>query len=511
MINKRELYESRVVQLENILDKLDKMFHMDEYKSSLNDIKKIVEEKNNSKLGEDEIPYEEYSDKINNIIDSVNSEYTDCYRIHLLNKVIEKDLSNVNELNYKEVCDNVKGLIIMINKVVYIDRDDFRRVISKSYELIARIILKEVVLEKHEIINEINKTNEVIKNNISIVMGNIITSNLSEDEAVKVELEAIKNKLGYYLNEKVLHEIAMKTNEEDHNAYVNRRRTATAEFLDTVSSIDYDKEELKEDKKESNSKLMKALKKVSVVRLKIVSLILLPMVLLYGSTLLSGRDYKYKTIKKEIVKDKIIDESSEYDFHIYAYDMTIEKYGPWIINGTEGYKREVQKYYYYSNDKEPISPNKLLEGVKKPDVEFEYKEVLDENDNTVDPEIIVTEVIRDENDYHKSHAGTVLSLLFGMLILLMGELFLQSKRGDGNGYFSLIGDEIKKLKRLKEDYPELANYKVTRKLIKERKEEIKDRIVTLREDYSTVTTNYGDFVSSLSEEEIQDVKKYIKI
>ena len=93
----------------------------------------------------------------------------------------------------------------------------------------------------------------------------------------------------------------------------------------------------------------------------------------------------------------------------------------------------------------------------------------------------------------------------------MGELFLQSKRGDGNGYFSLIGDEIKKLKRLKEKYPELANYKVTRKLIKERKEEIKDRIVTLREDYSTVTTNYGDFVSSLSEEEIQDVKKYIKI
>ena len=77
-------------------------------------------------------------DKINSIIDSVNSEYTDCYRIHLLNKVIEKDLSNVNELNYKEVCDNVKGLIIMINKVVYIDRDDCRRVISKSYELIAR-------------------------------------------------------------------------------------------------------------------------------------------------------------------------------------------------------------------------------------------------------------------------------------------------------------------------------------------------------------------------------------
>lgn len=272
------------------------------------------------------------------------------------------------------------------------------------------------------------------------------------------------------------------------------------EFLDSQEKLLKEKKQL--DKKESE--ITKSIKniKLDLRRLKatIGFWILVPFIGGYAGYLFGSQTWKYKITTNSFnmkTKEKIGDEIITYKEDSFTYKIVVKKYLPWEekIDGT-GYTREVLEYEYIERtSNRPYDVNSILQSVT-PKYYRESKEVLDSNDNTSEPEIIITESYLDANE---RISDQTFAIIFGILVLLMLELLLTR-----NNIRGLLEEyNVEKLKK------DLASYKITKKTIYEEYVALGDKVVKLQEEYEdkSIVTELDNL---LNEELLDTVKKYVK-
>ena len=190
------------------------------------------------------------------------------------------------------------------------------------------------------------------------------------------------------------------------------------------------------------------------------------------------------------------------------------KYSPWRKKADgKGYIRDVIPYEYTSNERtDSVDPYEIMKSMKSKPMTTEEKDILYDDDSTTTSDIVVTETIRDVDD-HRHCIPTSLGLIaFVGIVFVLSDYAAYHDFELRRDYFRFTYDSVEEFIDDIKHVFNVLDYRLTRKVIKERLEYVGDKIVKLREEYHDFNDKYGDINSddTISPETLQNIKKYVK-
>ena len=517
MENSYEVFESKMLNVNRIFDKLDGVFNMGSYIQQVAILKQKVEGIKNTKMGNTNHEYGDFIVAIGKILKSINEQFLPYYEIYLLATHTDNLLNNIDEDKYNDISKNTIKLIDCLNKIPSSDRNDCNTVVENAYKVIYKTIVNESILEKDSIQNYVLKNaNEIIKAKLNTLIRNDIVANLSEEEVVAMELNHLGDNIGFsYITKDLIEKIGKSTMSDKHEEYLERKKDAATALLSQLDQVEESNNRFKIKKKESIKKLSSLRRKILLAHIKIIALIMVPVSVIGAGWALGGDEYKHTTITRNaITNEQIGKETIKYELAYNLYEVNIKKCSPWREKENGGYIRDVEEYEYSDKENsESINPEELMKSIKAKKTYTETKDILHEEDDMVNPEIIVTETIRDDNDYRKS-VGTSIALALAFITVFVGTEFLISTAADLNDeFFGYTSENIKDLIRLGKEYRREFKGRITRRQIREHVSYVNDEIVIMRDDYKEIVEKYG--VGAIKEEstpeQLSIAKKYVKI
>ncbi len=518
---KYENYVLRVNEVERIFEKLDPIFDISKYKKILDEQKNKVEEFYNAKQELNKFDYDTCIERLDYILEKTNEDYLPYYEVYLLNSHIKNSIDKMTEMNYKEIKEEVKKLINSLDNVSTTQREDCQKVIEDSYETICRAIVSESMLEKNEILSFLKEFGAaIVKSKVGSLIRRDLVSKVDNDEVLKIELSHVGDGIDFnYLSSDVVGSVGYATKSDVNEEYKNRRQTATVEFLDILDDVNKERNNLKYDKKENRTKINNLRLRLAAAHLKTVSLLIVPVMALVGTWSLGGKMFKNTTTTTNITTNKQIEDTKiEYLPKTHAYIAKIKKCSPWRVNENGGYIRDVEEYQYTDDDNfQAVSAEKIMESIKAKSTSTETKEVLYDEDSMEEEEIILTETLIDINDSKPNIlASFFLTIAGGFGLWVVDIIISLAVYGITDEDFSVIEytkDSFIDLINLGREYRKTHKVRLTRKVVKERVEEIAGKIVKLKEEFNDINDKYGlsTIKEQMTEEQLNEAKKYIKI
>ena len=500
--NKRNEYESKFLNIESILIKIEDVLNISKFRDELDEIK----DRYNS-YDESVQDYDLATMELDALYKKINDEVLPFYEMHLLTTKIENELKDVINNDIDEIIQGTKKLIDTLVSVSNCDNRDVSYLFDKSYRIIYHVIINEEIFNKSDILIYVNDLNLLfIKENIGkLLLKDITLFNQREDNTdtfsdvvIEEELNNITNEgLGYdYLDIDFIKKISRKLVGKKYIEFESKKKNDISLISSKINSFTRKNNELSNSLNEGNQKIKNLYINKSVLLTKALSLVLVPVITFsLGRTIgknVSNKITEYKTITRTVDLDtkKIVgDIEYVYDEMLTTYVATVMECGPWRSNPSGvGYIRNITAY-------ECIVPDNVDDGyhITKNDLEnnllekysyIESKESLDRNDSTTQTTILLTETYQDKNDTRKSTKyiipysilGAGIGLAIDVVLVLTGIYDFYRIRQ----LFDKLDREIKKCK--------LSN------------QEIKDRLLTLvennkelEEEYSKLVKKYGVF------------------
>ncbi len=504
--NKYEEFDTIRINLNRILDKVEDLFDVDYYRTEVKAIEDEINKEENIKSNKlPEIDFSKYISKLNQLTKEVNEEYLPYYEVHLLASRI-KLTNDIDEDSYLDLKNKCTMLIDCLNKIPYSRKECQKKVLKEAYEALYLSICYESTIERNSILNCIIHANKASLNeNIGLIIGNDLDL-LDEQDRINIELSHRNEGLGStYLSADTIAKLGEAKFGNKKSEYKVRKQTAAMEFYDKVSDYKEEKKGL-DLTKENRLKVLKhsRLKRSGIILKRFSILAIIPIVctalgVFVGSTIDSYYHVTKKTYDKE-TRIEIEEESSYYEMTKDDYKMVVSSYSPWRENPNgKGYIRDVEEWTYnsYDNNK-TVDPDEVIKGMRDNKKSYtETKDVLHDGDSTIEPQIIVTEYITDRND--KSVNGGIMAL-FGTLIAV-GSIAICSVYKSSYEY----ARDNDVLKEIKNDIKRL----IKRKVIKESYVEIGNERVKLQEEIKDIENKYGDLASAVTEEQLDDIKRYV--
>jgi hypothetical protein len=314
---------------------------------------------------------------------------------------------------------------------------------------------------------------------------------------------------GDIIYEHMIDKMASLTLNKKKEEYLKRKNNATMELLNQKDELLKEKADLDNEAKEVKKEVKNLRINMNLARLKFASLILVPTILIGIPTYFVGKAFKktridsktYSYINKE---KKLVDTNSEYKRQLQLRKGTVKICGNWKESPTgEGYLREVTEFGLDLDNHDDDIYTKAIEATENPKSYIEVNVDPNSNLDLENPEVIIIESIRDDSDYQEEPLAYIITapaiaflvLLFTAMLELGDIFYLEA--------LSNCIDDIKENKRyLKGEF----NLKV----IKERYEQIGDKIVKLQEEYHNYGINYEELADRIPEEVIVEAKKYLK-
>ena len=139
--NKRKEYNSKILNIESILIKIENVLNVSKFINQLDEIK----ERNNYNTTTDDYDRGiQELDVLNKMIIDVALPF---YEIHLLTTKIDSRLKNIINENIDEIIMNTKELIDILIAVSGYENRDVSYLFDKSYRIIYQIIIHEEIFE----------------------------------------------------------------------------------------------------------------------------------------------------------------------------------------------------------------------------------------------------------------------------------------------------------------------------------------------------------------------------
>ena len=503
-INDYSIYEATVNMLENNFKELDGILDTSYFRSEFDSIISEVQELEDAKSLQ-VIEYSFYNNKLKEILVDMDNELLPFRDVYLLTKRVNEICSLMDENNYSE---NVEVINDLVDGVCHLDSDrklDCKKIIDDAIEAIYNVLLIEAVYNQNKVFNKcISVKNYVLTCGITECVRKDQEAYHNIDIA-RIMLKHVNDgKVRNYLTSEIIKRMSLEKYNQKSCEYNERRNSATSAYLERVDALKEEKENLDKEKKGNKEERFKIIKRITGVRAKMLSiLVVIPLLGTlvggYIGSLFKTTKCYIKTYNKD-TKEQIGEVKEKYYLGVYKYKIEVTKYSPWRENGTNGYKRDVEKWTYYDNSsKESVDPDEILKSIKRTSLNHETKAVIRESDNTTTDEIIVEETISDDSDTRLCWP------LIALLAVLVGTSCCIPYNKYLSGSSSPYRNDKWEIERLKKELAKIVKWSV----LKEDYINLGDRIVDLKEEYPQELVLDKD-----DEKEIKEldrvVKKYVK-
>lgn len=515
-------YESRLKNVEGILSKLNGILDTSKYISEFNQIKEDVKNDpsfqnkmtfDNFQMDYEEYTYSKYSKRLDELAIKMEKESLPFYELQKLCEKINFLLTDLSIENISEIIELTIRLIDSVNELNTHNKIEKNRIIDYSYETIYKVIMYEEIFERSDILDYINKLN--IKVNVEN-LGRLLSKDLDKLDKIDLideDLRTLKTHgLGYdYLDKNIIKKISRKTVGETNSEYQEKKRKVVSELESKIQDLSNENVHLKNDQADSKLRLKRLYGKKYLLMSKMLSLILVPVVTISAGSLIGKKASEgiteYKTITRTINPETgeiVGDVLEEYDENETTYVATVMVESPWRKNNTGvGYVRTITAYEYITPEdvsetfhatKEDLEGN-MVEKYKY----VEAKDNLDEKDSLTDSTILITETYQDKNTTRPSEKYIVPAIVTAACIGIIIDIILIIKRNDTK-YM------------LEETLDEIASEKLTEQEIKEKLLDLKQRVITVQEEYNNAVKKYGSLADQFIFDEVDTkwIKEYTK-
>ena len=513
LIRGKKEYEAKIKNIEGILDKLNGVLDITNYKNVLEKItnqyknnpnfnNKMVTE--NMQMTYEGFLYKEYSDKLDLLARKMEKEALPFYELYILNNKIESQLSQITGEIISDTISNTIRLINCINNINSHNEKDKEALINRSYKTIYSVILYEELFDRSDILKYINELNiPIIIENI----GRLLSKDLDREELIDSDLEKIKTEgLGYdYLEENVIKAVSRKTVGEQNSEYQERKRQTINELSTKTTKIKNEKDRIVSKQEQNKTNLNSLKRRKTILVSKMLSLALIPVITISAGNALgkstSNKITEYKTITRTINTNtgKVIGDTIEtYDEHVTTYVATVLDQSPWRKNPTGvGFIRNVTAYEYIlpENASETFHPtsDELKGNLQEKYKYVESKDQLDLTDSITESTILITETYQDKNDSRKSTKNIVPFTVVGACIGLAIDACVLLIRALGY-------EEAKR--RLYNLNSQIKEEKLNEEEIKEELIKLRDYAIKVQNEYNNAVKKYGNLGEQFIFEEI---------
>lgn len=519
-------YDSKIKNLVNIFTKVRKVLDISKYK---NELQQIQEEANAEQISFEEISYDIYNEKLDNLISIVEKELLPYYELYLLSSKIDFQISNIIDEDIDEITKNTKELIDTLNSLNTYDNKNDDYLIDKTYRTIYSVIIYEKIFDRNDILAYVNYLNiPSNKENIGRLLLSDINS-LSEQDLVNVDFQSIMidedlrnidtEGLGYdYLNDDFIKKISKKILGKKYLEFEDKKKRVISEISSKVNAFSRKNNTLVTNLGRNNQHIKNLYINKSLLLTKALSIVLVP-VITFGAGKIIGRSAsnkitEYKTITRTVdmnTSKTIGDIDYVYDENETTYVATVLECSPWMSNPSGvGYIRKVAAYEYMPNGIDGIHDatfekldGNLLEKYRY----IESKEALDKGDSTTETTILLTETYQDKNDNRKSTKYIIPFSIVGAGVGIAIDVALVLLRMY----------DFQRIKEMLDDLDaEIREYKLSNQEINDRLNKMIEENKKLHDEYNNAVRKYGNFdiVINLSDNEVNstkvDVKKKIR-
>lgn len=502
-------YDAVIQNIKGILNKIDTLFDVSEYKEKVKEIEEKVKNddslNNNMLILDIQMDYEDmiyygYIDEIKKITDEVNEKYVPFYELYLLTANVNSNISiNNYSLNLENIKDIIDDTIKLVNSVNNLNTHNIKEknvLIDEAYKVIYKVVLYEEMFNRSDVLDYINKKNiSVNRENLGRLLANDIKY-LSEEEIRNEDLRVIRDEgLGYdYLNRDIIKKLSKRIMGNVNSEYLEKKQRAIKDFDFEAKKVKDKEDELLNNLSENKQNITVNRFQKAFLRTKILSLLLIPVITFSAGKQIgkniSNKITEYKTITRsiELNSGKIIGVPEEvYDEKETTYVATVTRYTPWRENPVgSGYIRNAIAYEFTMLNDVSENYHISLEEIDNNVIEkyrfTEAKQELDSNDSLIDESIIVTETYQDKLDNRKSTKYIVplaiVGAAAGIAISVILVLF---------NYYGI--EETKKI--LDELNDEIRDKKLDNKQIKFRLLELEKEAIKLKEEFADIESKYG--------------------
>ena len=528
-----KLYQNKLNSVKAKVEVLSKIIKVEDLERDLEKLASDVESRESDKKA---VNYLDFIPTINAIDKKIEKFYIPAHS--LVNKAIELDkkLDNVDEFSLKDITLETKKLIKEINTVYkrhlklnnYEINGDIFSAIVHSSNVIYHAVLNEAALGKSNIFDMVVSNGGIVKTHmecelqsdsekISKETFDKIMKGKPDKKTRKLDKESEKIINRYYpiqrrdynyFDKDLVNEIVSMELKDKQEAYNERKHTATMELLNHFDNIKKETSAVERLKIERKSSLKDVKGSLRIARLKLASYILIPIMLLAGTTYGGSeliRAHKVTTRTHEITnEDHVSEDIVDYNTNNIS-KINIRIVGAWEENKYgPGYVRYNEEYEFTSdgdisdiNFQDVMDMAKYLRGFTETNVDLKYEtaDELTEEENI--QRTIITETIIDNNDSRGSILGGAIGLGVGALIDLL--YFILMIRNDvfSDNYSDIV------------DYKDRLRGIVERKVIRKKYQAIGNKKVLLKDEYKLATERYN--ISKEPENvEIEKVRQYVR-
>ena len=238
-------YNAEIQNIYGILNKINNIFDVSEYKDRVKKIEERVE--NDDSLNKnmlvldfqmdyEDMIYYSYIDEIKKITDEVNEKYVPFYELYLLtakvNSYINIDDNSSNLESVKDVIENTIKLVDVVNSLNTHNIKEKNALIEEAYKVIYKVILYEEMFDRSDVLDYINKKNiSINKENLGRLLANDIKY-LDKKVIIDEDLRVIRDEgLGYdYLNRDIVKKISKRTIGSVNSEYQQRKQKVISDF-----------------------------------------------------------------------------------------------------------------------------------------------------------------------------------------------------------------------------------------------------------------------------------------
>lgn len=511
-------YLAKIMNLKQIFSKLSNIWNEDGLELNIdnfvNEVESIEKEVRNLEKTGDEVPYQLYCSRLDYIENEINKQYGPLYKIYKYTIRINSLVNNINEDNINDVANVTKELIYIIADLKVFG-NVYEDVLNQAYRAIYNVIKHEAVIDKSITLDYlVSKNNDSIREHLGQLLAEDLKL-LPSGVVADLELRHSDEGLGYdFLSSDAVKMIGLLSLQDKNDEYLKRKKSATAIILEKADEIAREKKKINKKNDGINKEEMSKIRgNMAKAYAKLLALILIPIISTYGMSLLGGlikKKYKTTTLDYNLLnKNNTIEEKESYSDYEYQYQINIKKYSPWRENPDGGYIRDVIEYDYKDTESNTkVNPEELMKSLRDRSVYPEFKDVLNEEDNTTEEEIIVNEIIQDRTDAIGHPLTVSAASIFWVIVVA---LVLYGLHDDG--YWS-YPDNFKEAFTDSLDYSKMYFEKrkgrITRTTIRESFSKIGDKAVKLQEEIANATYKYGDLSEEINPEIIKEVKTYTK-
>ena len=489
-------YDSKVKNLEGMLTKLKSILDITKYQNELNQIKNDVKNDsslsnnmpyNNIQMDYEGFIYDNYSKRIDELTKKVETEAMPFYELYLLCTKINSQLSSVSAENINDIIINTSELLDTLNTINTHNKNEKNKIIDLAYKTIYSVLLYEEIFNRSDIFFYIKELSVPVNlENIGRLLEKDLNK-LEKEDLIDEDLKTIKLEgLGYdYIDTNIIKKISSKTVGEKNSEYEERKRQISEDLNKKTVSTKYQMDNCKALLVENKFKKNKLLKQKYLMITKMISFLLVPVITFSAGHAIgknsSNKINEYKTITRTINSNtgEIIGEQEEiFDEKETTYVATILEQKPWRQNPTGiGYIRNVTAYEYITPDNIDENYHVSVDDIQGNVIEkykyIEQKDTLDENDNTNEITILITETYQDKNISRKSTKYIIPFSITGAILGIALDVALS--------LFNIFNYET--AKRILDDLnTEINNNNLSEEKIKEKLLNLKNDIIILKKN-----------------------------